>query len=280
VKGGLYRIIVSGFGDPAAGVAIIRGDELTGGDSSFYYVGRLSRSAGRISAVIEAVRHSSGPAAAFGPLSRVTLNVSGGFAGEVVRLTGAAAEMPAVSAAVTLSAIKPLENVATPARPPSPRATGSRPPLRGADCPYAPEGDDERGAGPPCGEVARLNQPLTDLHLRLLNLLWRKGEGSVLDLHEALAEERQVATSTIAHALAVMTKRRLVSYRTVVQRHVYRPEVSAEEFVQSIGRTLKLLGETLYQGDREAFRRDLLAAIDDGSERVTGSTVSPIRLPS
>ena len=55
---------------------------------------------------------------------------------------------------------------------------------------------------------------VTDLQLDVLRELWRRGEGSVADVHAALKQERGLATTTVATEAST---RKAVLYRMLTQ---------------------------------------------------------------
>ena len=95
---------------------------------------------------------------------------------------------------------------------------------------------------------------ISDLQLALLRVLWDVGEGTVADVHAALAG-RDLAASTVATLLARMEKRGLVDHRTEGRRFVYRPCVSEEEVRTTALTTVR---DGLFAGDVTALVSHLL----------------------
>ncbi len=75
---------------------------------------------------------------------------------------------------------------------------------------------------------------LGDLQLRLLQILWARGEASVADVHDLLKPERDLAYTTVATMLRKMEVRGLVAHRDEGRTFVYRAAVQAEQ----VGRNL------------------------------------------
>ncbi|MFW6202135.1 MAG: BlaI/MecI/CopY family transcriptional regulator [Gemmatimonadota bacterium] len=92
--------------------------------------------------------------------------------------------------------------------------------------------------------------PLTELQLAILDVLWRRGEASVLDIHDELREGRRVAQSTISTLLARLGERGYVAYREEGRKHVYRATVEPEALRKRM--TAGFLEHT-----RPLFRSDL-----------------------
>jgi len=69
---------------------------------------------------------------------------------------------------------------------------------------------------------------LGDLQLRLMQVLWARGEATVGDVHKELAGERDLAYTTVATMLRKMEARGLVRHRLQERSFVYRAVIAAE----------------------------------------------------
>lgn len=69
---------------------------------------------------------------------------------------------------------------------------------------------------------------LGDLQLKILKVLWERGEAAVSDVHEALGHA-EFAYTTLATMLRKMEDRGLVMHRTEGRSFIYRAKVAAEE---------------------------------------------------
>lgn len=63
---------------------------------------------------------------------------------------------------------------------------------------------------------------LTSPQLEILRVLWSRSEATVVEIQEALAAARPLASTTIATLLSRLEKRGLVTYRTEGRQYVYR----------------------------------------------------------
>lgn len=97
---------------------------------------------------------------------------------------------------------------------------------------------------------------LGDLQLRIMKVLWSSGEATVADVHKALADESDLAYTTVATMLRKMEARGLVRHRLDARSFVYRAAV-AEEAV-SRGMADHLL-ERLFEGSLADMVRHLLS---------------------
>ncbi len=69
---------------------------------------------------------------------------------------------------------------------------------------------------------------LGDLQLRIMQVLWDRGEATVSEVHNALAGEKDLAYTTFATMLRKMEARGLVRHRVEARSFVYRAAVGAE----------------------------------------------------
>jgi predicted transcriptional regulator len=69
---------------------------------------------------------------------------------------------------------------------------------------------------------------LGDLQLRMMKVLWERGEATVADVHKAVAGERELAYTTVATMLRKMEGRSLVSHRMEGRSFVYRAAVASD----------------------------------------------------
>lgn len=76
---------------------------------------------------------------------------------------------------------------------------------------------------------------LGDLQLRILEILWARGEAAVADVHAVLKPERDLAYTTVATMLRKMEARNLVSHREEGRAFLYRAAVASEAVTRSAG---------------------------------------------
>ena len=111
---------------------------------------------------------------------------------------------------------------------------------------------------------------LGDLQHSILAVLWEKKEATVVDVLEALSNERDRALTTIATMLTKMEKRKLVAHRSEGRQFVYRALVSESQVRRSM---ISELTSKLFGGDTTALVSHLLQEheIDAGEvERLRG----------
>lgn len=96
---------------------------------------------------------------------------------------------------------------------------------------------------------------LTDLQLSLMRILWTRGEATVAEVRDEIAD-RDLATTTVATLLARLEKQGIVSRRRRDRQYVYRPRVTEGEVRTSM--VAGLVG-TLFEGDPAALVSHLVS---------------------
>ena len=94
-----------------------------------------------------------------------------------------------------------------------------------------PRGDlEERFPRDEMARMFRSTGPLpTPAELRLLDVLWRLGEGTIDDILEASDESPKPNYKTVQTILRIMEGKKLVSHRVNGRAFVFRPRVQREE---------------------------------------------------
>lgn len=89
-----------------------------------------------------------------------------------------------------------------------------------------------------------------ELQLAILQVLWEAGEAGVEDVREALAPERELATSTVATVLSRLEEQGVVSHTKDGRRYLYRSRLAREDVRRSeVGQLLR----RLFGGDARAL---------------------------
>ena len=106
---------------------------------------------------------------------------------------------------------------------------------------------------------------LGDLQLRLMKVLWERGEASVAEVLEALGARAGLAYTTVATMLRKMEARGLVDHVEENRRFIYKPLITADAVTRSMaddilerlfeGRLADLLSHLL--STREVSREEL-----------------------
>jgi predicted transcriptional regulator len=102
-------------------------------------------------------------------------------------------------------------------------------------------------------------QPLTELQIAILRLLWDQGELTVAQIWEQLYADRKLAQTTIATLVARLQRRRILARRTKDRQFVYRALVTEADVQHSM---VSELTERLFAGDVTALVSHLLSERD------------------
>jgi predicted transcriptional regulator len=70
---------------------------------------------------------------------------------------------------------------------------------------------------------------LTEAELRLMKILWRRGESAVTDLVAALPESEPLAYNSVLTTIRILEQKGYVEHRQEGRAFVYRPSVAEDE---------------------------------------------------
>lgn len=106
MKDGLYKVHFQVPGDQGAGVVVLSGGIIRGGDSSMYYHGSYTIVGDQLKAEVKTDAHTKVPglASVFG-VDRVNITLTGKINGDTAALHGTAKESPGIAFQAVLSRI-------------------------------------------------------------------------------------------------------------------------------------------------------------------------------
>lgn len=81
-----------------------------------------------------------------------------------------------------------------------------------------------------------LERLLGPLERAIMELVWSAGQVTVRDVHDALAQRRKIAYTTVLTVMSRLAKKELLERTAYGLQHVYRARLSAEEFVDQASR--------------------------------------------
>ena len=76
------------------------------------------------------------------------------------------------------------------------------------------------------------NKTLTKTELHMMNILWNKGEASVQQLHDELADPKPPYTTTLS-LMQVLTKKGIVTFEKDGRSNIYKPLLSREDYLDT-----------------------------------------------
>jgi BlaI family penicillinase repressor len=110
---------------------------------------------------------------------------------------------------------------------------------------------------------------LSDWQLRILRVIWERGEASVLEVWEALSAERPVARNTVQTMMVRLEKKGWLRHRAEGQSFFYR---AAKPQSATLGNLVRDLVDVAFAGSAEG----LVMALLDG-RGVTAEEAARIR---
>lgn len=68
--------------------------------------------------------------------------------------------------------------------------------------------------------------------LEILQVLWKKGSGTVREVHDALSEQKDTGYTTTLKTMQIMTEKGFLSRDTSKRQHTYFPAISRDQCQQ------------------------------------------------
>ena len=96
---------------------------------------------------------------------------------------------------------------------------------------------------------------LDELQLKIMKVLWEKGEASVSDIQQSLKTERDFAITTISTVLQRLYKKEIVNFRKVGRQYIYQAAITEKQTQASM--TSSLI-EQLFEGKSSVLVNHLL----------------------
>jgi len=96
---------------------------------------------------------------------------------------------------------------------------------------------------------------LTDAELELMNILWKRGEGSVNDVLGELPPKRKLAYTSVSTILRILEQKKIIASRKEGRGHVYFPKLTRAEYEAS---SVQNIVSKVFQGTPMALVRQLL----------------------
>lgn len=110
---------------------------------------------------------------------------------------------------------------------------------------------------------------LGDLQLQVMEVVWNRGHATVAEVHEVLAQQREIAYTTVLSTLRGLEKRGFLTHTVEGKAHRYHSQVSREEHTQE---SVTTLVRRLFSGRPEQLMSHLL-----GTETLRPQDLTRIR---
>ncbi len=137
----------------------------------------------------------------------------------------------------------------------------------------------------------RKSNTLTEAELRLMKILWRRGESAVTDMVDALPEGEQLAYNSVLTTIRILEQKGYVEHRQEGRAFVYWPcvqenEASSSEVRNVLSRffgnsreklVLSLLDDDGISAEELARLRDAIRSASPDREAIPDAAVSEIK---
>jgi predicted transcriptional regulator len=101
----------------------------------------------------------------------------------------------------------------------------------------------------------KVEKPLTEVELEMMNLVWSLGECTVKDVQTSLPKVRDLAYTSVATIMKILEQKGFLKSRANEKAHSYRPVISKSDY-ESV--SLKHLAKSLFHGDPSSMVMRLL----------------------
>lgn len=112
-------------------------------------------------------------------------------------------------------------------------------------------------------------EPLGDLQLLVMGVIWKLGDATVAEAHQELLKKRPLAYTTVLSTLRNLERRGYLQHTVEGKAHRFYPDVSRDAHTSASVHTLI---ESLFGGRPERLMSHLL-----GSERIDARAIQRIR---
>jgi predicted transcriptional regulator len=109
------------------------------------------------------------------------------------------------------------------------------------------------------------SKTLTEAELRLMKILWRRGESAVTDLVSAMPDGEPLAYNSVLTTIRILEQKGYVEHRQAGRAFVYRPCVAEEEASRS---EVKHLMSRFFGNSRERLLLTLLGDDEISAEEL------------
>jgi predicted transcriptional regulator len=101
----------------------------------------------------------------------------------------------------------------------------------------------------------QFDRPLTEVELELMQIIWRLGECTIRDVHDAISRDRELAYTSVATMMKILEQKGALSSHKKDRAHLFMPKISKTEYE---GVSLRHLSNNLFQGSATSMVSRLL----------------------
>jgi predicted transcriptional regulator len=107
----------------------------------------------------------------------------------------------------------------------------------------------------PRAKKPKIEKPLTEVELEMMNAVWSLGDCTVKDVQNQLSKERDLAYTSVATIMKILEQKGFLKSQAGERAHSYKSQISKSEY-ESL--CLKHLATTLFEGDPSSMVMRLL----------------------
>src|SRR5215204_2022309 len=111
----------------------------------------------------------------------------------------------------------------------------------------------------------------TESELEILQILWQNGTATVRDVHEVLANTKDVGYTTTLKLMQIMHDKGLVKRDESMRTHIYQPAVNKERTQKHL---LEKMIDSLFGGSSTQL---VLQALGSGEQKVSAEELEQIQ---
>ncbi|MGZ3787361.1 MAG: BlaI/MecI/CopY family transcriptional regulator [Bacteriovorax sp.] len=107
----------------------------------------------------------------------------------------------------------------------------------------------------PAKEKMKIDKPLTEVELQLMNAIWLLGTCTVKEVQTEISKERDLAYTSVATVMKILESKGILKSTKSDKAHIYSPLISKENYEKQ---SLEHLADNLFQGDSSMMVMRLL----------------------
>jgi predicted transcriptional regulator len=107
---------------------------------------------------------------------------------------------------------------------------------------------------------------LTEAELRIMNVLWSRGTGTVQQVLDSITTSSQLAYNSVLTTIRVLEKKGYLKHLKDGRAHVYTPTIGREEATRS---EIRHLVNRFFRNSHEQLMLNLLEDRDLGAEEIS-----------
>lgn len=107
----------------------------------------------------------------------------------------------------------------------------------------------------PKKEKLKIDKPLTEVELQLMNVIWSLNECTVKEVQTEISKERELAYTSVATMMKILESKGIIKSSKTDKAHMYASLISKENYEKQ---SLEHLADNLFHGDSSMMVMRLL----------------------